>query len=62
MEHFGRTAVVLVECIVLGWFYETKDLQNHLNSISNIKVGNWWIPLIKVILQKQKQKPKPKSL
>lgn len=50
MEHFGLTAVVLVECIVLGWFYETKDLQNHLNSVSNIKVGNWWIPLIKVIL------------
>ncbi len=50
MEHFGLTAVVLVECIVLGWFYETKDLQNHLNSVSNIKIGNWWIPLIKVIL------------
>lgn len=50
MEHFGLIAVVLVECIVLGWFYKTKKLKDHLNSVSNNKIGNWWIWLIKIVL------------
>ena len=50
MEHFGLIAVVLVECIVLGWFYKTDKLKNHLNRVSTIKIGNWWIWFIKIVI------------
>ena len=50
MEHFGLIAVVLVECVVLGWFYKTKKLKGHLNKVSKSKIGNWWIWFIKIVL------------
>ena len=49
MEHFGLIAVLLVECIVLGWFYKTEKLRTHLNSVSTLKLGKWWPWFIKVV-------------
>lgn len=50
LEFFGLSAVVLVECIVLGWFFRIKDLRNYANSYSEVKVGRLWDVLIKFII------------
>ncbi len=47
---FGITFVVLMECIVLGWFFDLRKLQNHANQRSDWKIGNWWLVMIKVIV------------
>jgi NSS family neurotransmitter:Na+ symporter len=49
MEHFGLIVVLLVECIVLGWFYRTDELRRHLNSVSKSRLGAWWPWFIRVV-------------
>jgi NSS family neurotransmitter:Na+ symporter len=49
MMNFGIAAVGLVECIVLGWFYETRKLKKYVNSQSDFEIGNWWIIMIKYV-------------
>ena len=50
IEFFGLCAVVLAECIILGWFYKLETIREYANSFSEVKVGKWWIILIKYIL------------
>ena len=50
IEFFGLCAVVLVECIVLGWFFKLDRLREYANSYSEIKIGKLWNYLIKLIL------------
>ncbi|HDR00098.1 MAG TPA: sodium-dependent transporter [candidate division WOR-3 bacterium] len=49
MEHFGLIAVLLVECIVLGWFHKTDQLRKHLNSVSKTQLGDWWPWFIRIV-------------
>jgi len=50
LEFFGLSAVVLVECIVLGWFFNLRKLREYANSYSEVKIGRFWEILIKYIL------------
>ena len=50
IEFFGLCAVVLIECIVLGWFFKLDKLREYANSYSEIKIGKFWNYLIKFIL------------
>ena len=47
LEVFGLYMVVLVECIVLGWFYKLDDLRKYANDYSEVKVGKWWNYMLK---------------
>jgi len=47
LEVFGLSAVVLTECIVLGWFFDLDLLRKYANDASDIKIGNWWNYLLK---------------
>ncbi|MFO7639500.1 MAG: sodium-dependent transporter [bacterium] len=49
MEHFGLIVVLLVECIVLGWFFKTEDLRRHLNAVSSTRLGAWWPWFIRIV-------------
>ena len=50
IEFFGLCAVVLVECVVLGWFFKLDKLREYANAYSEIKIGKLWNYLIKFIL------------
>ncbi|MBN1326378.1 MAG: sodium-dependent transporter [Candidatus Cloacimonetes bacterium] len=47
LEVFGLSAVVLVECIVLSWFFKLEKLRKYCNAYSEVKVGVWWTAIIK---------------
>jgi NSS family neurotransmitter:Na+ symporter len=47
LEVFGLSTVVLLECLVLGWFYKLEKLRDYSNRYSEVKVGKWWIYLLK---------------
>ncbi len=50
VETFGITAVVLVESLILGWFYKLNNLREYANIYSEVKIGKWWIFLIKYLV------------
>lgn len=47
VEVFGLSMVVLVECVVLAWFFKIDDLRKYANDYSEVKVGKWWNYLLK---------------
>ncbi len=47
LEVFGLSMVVLVECIVLGWFYKLDKLRTYANDYSEVKIGKWWTYILK---------------
>ena len=50
IEFFGLCAVVLVECVVLGWFFKIDKLREYANDYSEIRIGKFWNYLIKLII------------
>lgn len=50
LEFFGLSAVVLVECIVIGWFFKLKDLREYANSYSEVKIGKLWEIMIRFVI------------
>jgi neurotransmitter:Na+ symporter, NSS family len=50
INNFGVTVAGLVEVILIAWvFKELKNLQNHANRISDIKIGAWWRVSLSII-------------
>lgn len=49
MSNFGLIIVGLLECIVLGYMFKLKVLKDHVNPISEIKIGKLWEICVKVI-------------
>lgn len=47
---WGIALLGLLECIVLGWFFDVDILRAHANSKSDWKLGRWWNFLIKIII------------
>ncbi len=50
IEFFGLCAVVLIECIVLGWFSKIDKLRKYANEYSEVRIGKFWNYLIKFII------------
>ncbi len=40
---FGLVVAGLIQCIVVGYLYGVRDFRAYLNSISEVRLGNWWI-------------------
>ncbi len=47
LEVFGLSMIVLVECIVLTWFFKIDHLRRYSNDYSEVKVGKWWNYVLK---------------
>ena len=45
----GLPLVMLIQCIVVGWFYGAYKLRAHINSVSEISIGRWWTFMIRVV-------------
>ena len=50
IEFFGLCVVVLVECVVLGWFFKVDKLRNYANKYSEVRISKLWNYLIKLII------------
>ena len=46
---WGIIFVGLIECVVLGWFFDIRKLRDHANKNSDWKLGLWWEWLIRVV-------------
>ncbi|ERJ11324.1 sodium-dependent transporter [Haloplasma contractile] len=46
---YGLIVIGLLECIVVGWFFSTKVLRKHTNSVSIYSIGLWWDVLIRYV-------------
>jgi NSS family neurotransmitter:Na+ symporter len=50
IANYGLVIVGLIECIILGWMFNIKQLRDHANNVSEIKIGIWWDYLIKLFI------------
>jgi neurotransmitter:Na+ symporter, NSS family len=50
IEFFGLCAVVLAECVVLGWFFKVEKLRKYANVYSEVRISKLWNYLIKLII------------
>jgi NSS family neurotransmitter:Na+ symporter len=42
MLSFGLVIVGLLECVVIGYFYGTRNIREYVNSKSEFSIGKWW--------------------
>ncbi len=49
INDFGLALVVFVEAMVVGYFANIANLQQHVNQVSDFKVGSWWQIAVKYI-------------
>ncbi|MCS7144697.1 MAG: sodium-dependent transporter [Archaeoglobaceae archaeon] len=42
INYYGLVLVALLEVIAVAWFFNLSSLKEHINSISEIKIGSWW--------------------
>lgn len=53
VDHFcnqiGITFGVIIEALLIGWFFNINKLKDHANAISDFPVGSWWPFTVKVI-------------
>lgn len=42
ITHYGLITVGILECVLLAWVYQLKEMQAHINQISRIQVGAGW--------------------
>jgi NSS family neurotransmitter:Na+ symporter len=42
MNNYGLLVVGIMQCIAIGYFYNTKTLREYANSKSDFTVGAWW--------------------
>ncbi|AGB40547.1 SNF family Na+-dependent transporter [Halobacteroides halobius DSM 5150] len=47
--NYGLVIVGLIESIILGYFWDLSEIKDHVNQVSDFKVGNWWIIAIKYV-------------
>jgi len=49
VSNFGLVFVGLMECIVFGYIMGAEHIREHVNEVSDIKLGKWWEYLIKFV-------------
>jgi NSS family neurotransmitter:Na+ symporter len=49
VANFALIIIGLVECIVLGYVYRLYRLRQHVNKVSDFRIGRWWDVLIKFV-------------
>lgn len=49
INSYGIVLAGIVEVILLGWFFKLVTLRNHVNELSDLKIGTWWDICLKFI-------------
>ena len=50
INNYGLVMAGLLECIVVGWFFNLDIIRKHLNKVSKLQLGTWWNWVIKLCL------------
>jgi NSS family neurotransmitter:Na+ symporter len=50
LTHYGLVVVGVIECVLVGWLFNLKILQDHINRVSSIKLGAGWSFLIRFFI------------
>ena len=50
INNYGLVLAGILECIVVGWFFDIDKIRKHLNKVSKIQLGVWWNWVIKLFL------------
>ena len=50
INNYGLVVAGLLECIVVGWFFNLDIIRKHLNKVSRVQLGTWWNWTIKLFL------------
>ncbi len=46
---YGLVIVGLLQCVIVGYFFQTDTLRDYINQVSEIKLWGWWELCIRVI-------------
>jgi NSS family neurotransmitter:Na+ symporter len=49
INNFGIVFAGLVEVIFLSWFFRLETIREHVNSLSDFRIGSWWTFCLKFI-------------
>ena len=49
LTQYGLVIGAIFECVVIGWFYKTRVLREHVNHYSDWRLSRWWDTSIKII-------------
>jgi NSS family neurotransmitter:Na+ symporter len=49
INNYGIVFGGLLEVILIGWVFNPKFIQEHVNPISEFKAGSWWVFMIKIV-------------
>ena len=49
INNFGIVLAGLVEVILVSWFFNLSSLRDHINKLSDFRVGAWWSFCLKVV-------------
>ena len=54
IDHFvtsyGLVTVGILECILVGWYFKSEKMKDHINSVSSWKIGKFWEISIRYII------------
>lgn len=46
---FGLVVAGMMQCFAVGYLYKVQDFRAYLNSISEVRLGNWWVIALRYI-------------
>ncbi|MGM0568683.1 MAG: sodium-dependent transporter [Elusimicrobiota bacterium] len=49
LTSYGLVTVGILQCLVIGWKLKSEKLREHINNVSNLKIGQWWDFSIKFV-------------
>ncbi len=49
LTSYGLVMVGILECVFIGWIFKAAKLRDHINHISDFKIGSWWDYCVKVV-------------
>ncbi len=49
LTNYGLISVGILQCLVIGWYFKAGKLREHINNVSDMKIGVWWDFSVKFI-------------
>ncbi len=50
MTNYGMIIIGLLQCLIIGYFFDITQLRKEISEISEIKLGRWWDDLIRIVV------------
>ena len=50
LSHYGLIIVGILQAVLVAWIYKAKKLREHIDNVSDLKVGIWWDKTIKYVI------------